>query len=74
MYIKRYNKILENCLKDEKFNKTNSKRYQITTIDSLLGSSNDNKYILGLLSNRGVKKFYIEDLTGSIRLDLESCV
>eukprot|EP01080_Neovahlkampfia_damariscottae_P002763 gene2763-4171_t len=73
MYINRYNRILDNCLKHEKFNKTNSNRINFSTIDSLLGSSGGSKYILGILSNRGVKKYFVEDLTGSIKLDLESC-
>jgi hypothetical protein len=73
MYIHRYNRIYENCLKNEKYNKTNPKRIQLSTVESLLGSSGS-KCILGFLSNRGIKKYFLEDLTGSVKLDLKSCV
>ena len=46
---------------------------QLTSIQSLLGVSKDTKFIMGCLSQLEDDRFYIEDLTGTVRVDLTAC-
>ena len=46
---------------------------ELSTINSLLGVSKEKKYIMGLLSQLEDGVFYMEDLSGTIRVDLTVC-
>lgn len=62
----RYKKIRQKLAQDEDF----QKMIKISQIDTLLGSSGK-KSLLGMISKRGEDKIFIEDLSGSIRMDLK---
>lgn len=61
----RYKKIQQKLKQDEEF----QKKFKISQIDTLLGSSGK-KSLLGMLSKRGEDKIYLEDLSGSVRINL----
>lgn len=46
---------------------------ELSTINSLLGVSKEKKFIMGLLSQLEDGRFYVEDLTGTVRVDLTAC-
>ena len=43
---------------------------EITPLTGLLGDSRETKYVMGCLSQLEDERFYLEDLTGSIRVDV----
>jgi len=46
---------------------------ELTSIQSLLGVSKETKFIMGCLSQLEDERFYMEDLTGTVRVDLTAC-
>jgi len=60
-------------LLEQRLSRVAAFRGKIASIQSLLGVSTETKFIMGCLSQLEDDRFYLEDLTGTVRVDLTAC-